>query len=128
MLGDLIRGLVEVGGELPDGAEVSLLGALGEAGQLEVLVHALAKRGAHEWVLSKRREEKPSGNPLCHGHRRVSPGPRRPSTKARGRELCPSQERVGIIGRAPAPDEAAGTKAVSTAEEAGDPPAAKRLT
>ena len=72
VFGDLIGRLVEVGGELPDGAEVSLLRPLGEAGQLEVLVHALAKRDAHEWVLSKRREEKPSGNHsgvatvLCH--------------------------------------------------------------
>ena len=36
----------------------------GEAGQLQVLVHALPKRGAHKWVLSKRKEEKSSGNPL----------------------------------------------------------------
>ena len=41
-------------GELPDGAEVGLLGALAEAGQLKVLVHPLAKRSGHEWLLSKR--------------------------------------------------------------------------
>ena len=44
VFGDLVGRLVEVSGELPDGAEVSLLRPLGEAGQLEVLVHALAKR------------------------------------------------------------------------------------
>ena len=76
LFGDLVGRLAEVCGELPDGTEVSLLGPLGEAGQLEVLVHALAKREAHEWVLSKRREEKPSGNPLGRQHR-VSPERRR---------------------------------------------------
>ena len=53
LLGDPIGGLVEVVGELPDGAEVGLLGALAEAGELEVLVHLLTKRGGHEWVLSQ---------------------------------------------------------------------------
>jgi len=48
--------------QLPDGAEVGLLRPLGESGELQILVHALAKRGAHEWVFSKRREENPSGN------------------------------------------------------------------
>jgi hypothetical protein len=46
---------------LPDDAEVQLLGPLGEPGELQVVVHALAQRGAHERSLSKRREEKPSG-------------------------------------------------------------------
>ena len=35
--------------QLPDGAEVGLLRPLGESGELQILVHALAKRGAHEW-------------------------------------------------------------------------------
>ena len=67
-----------MGGELPDDAEVRGLRPFGEPGQLQVLVHALTKRDAHEWVLSKRREEKPSGNPLCQRHRRMSPERRRP--------------------------------------------------
>ena len=46
----------------PDDAEVSLLRLLGESGELQILVHALAKRGAHEWLFSERREENPSGN------------------------------------------------------------------
>ena len=116
VFGDPVGRLVEVSGEMTDGAEVSFLGPLGEAGQLEVLVHALAKREAHEWVLSKRREEKPSGNPLCLGHRRVSPGPRRPPMKVRPRAVssarqprdhpaaqprCPTKAR----GRKPSPEE-----------------------
>ena len=40
--------------QLPDGAEVGLLHPLGGSGELQILVHALAKRGAHEWVFSKR--------------------------------------------------------------------------
>jgi hypothetical protein len=52
-------------GELPDGAEVGLLGALAEAGQLKVLEHPLAegRRLAeyrrHLRVLSQRSEETP---------------------------------------------------------------------
>src|SRR5262249_29800752 len=74
--------------------------------QLEVLVHALAQREAHQWVLSKRREEKPSGKPLCLGHRRVSPEPPAPT------------------------DERTRTRAVSSAREPGDHRAAqpRRLT
>src|SRR5262245_23269011 len=64
VLGDLIGRLVEVGGELSDNAEIGCLRSLGEACQLQVLVHALTKRGAHVWALSKRKQEKPSGNPL----------------------------------------------------------------
>jgi hypothetical protein len=41
-LGDLVRRLAEVGGELADGAQVRLLGALAEAGELQLLAHALA--------------------------------------------------------------------------------------
>ena len=51
MLGELIGGLAEVGGKLPDDTEVRDLRPLGEPGELQVLVHALAKRDAHEWVL-----------------------------------------------------------------------------
>jgi hypothetical protein len=64
--------LASTAGILPPGqtaasessAMVRGLRPFGKAGQLQVLVHALTKRGAHQWVLSKRREEKPSGNPL----------------------------------------------------------------
>ena len=51
---------VEVVGELPDGAEVGLLGALAEAGQLQVLEHPLAECrgpvecGRHRQVLSQK--------------------------------------------------------------------------
>ena len=44
-----------MGGELTDNAEVRGLRSLGEAGQLQVLVHAMTKCGAHERALSKRR-------------------------------------------------------------------------
>jgi hypothetical protein len=43
--------LAEVGGRLPDNTKVRGLRPLGEPGELQVLVHALAKREAHEWVL-----------------------------------------------------------------------------
>ena len=55
VFGDPVGGLAEVCGQLPDSAEVSLLRPLGEAGELQILVHSMAKRGAHEWVLSKRK-------------------------------------------------------------------------
>ena len=42
---------VEVVGELPDGAEVGLLGALAEPGELEVLSHPLAECRGHVEVL-----------------------------------------------------------------------------
>ena len=51
---------VEVVGELPDGAEVGLLGALAQAGELEVLVHPLAECRGHESV------------PLARGERSTS--------------------------------------------------------
>ena len=60
LLGDLIGGLVEVGGEPPDGLEVSLLSSLSEAGELEILLHALVKQSGHERSLSKRGEEEPN--------------------------------------------------------------------
>ena len=43
LLGEAVGRGVEVVGELPDGAEVGLLGAVGEAGELEVLEHALTE-------------------------------------------------------------------------------------
>ena len=51
---------VEVVGELPDGAEVGLLGALAEAGELKVLVHPLTEGRGHVQVLSQRGGEKAS--------------------------------------------------------------------
>src|SRR5437660_4864824 len=42
---------VEVVGELPDGAEVSVLGALAETGELEIVEHALTESRGHVVVL-----------------------------------------------------------------------------
>ena len=47
LLGEPVGRGVEVVGELPDGAEVGLLGALAQAGELEVLVHPLAECRGH---------------------------------------------------------------------------------
>jgi hypothetical protein len=73
MLAESVGRGVEVVGELPDSAEVSLLGALAEAGQLKVLEHPLAEcrrlaecRG-HLKVLSQGSEETPLQRTLCHG-------------------------------------------------------------
>jgi len=35
-------------GELPDGVEIQLLRPIGQSSELQLLVHALAKRGGHE--------------------------------------------------------------------------------
>ena len=56
VLGEAIGWGVEVVGEFADGAEVGLLGARAEAGQLEVLEHAPAECG---------------GRAECRGHRQV---------------------------------------------------------
>ena len=45
-------------GQLAHGAEVGILCALAEAGQLEVLVHTVAKQSGHEWYPSRQCEEK----------------------------------------------------------------------
>jgi hypothetical protein len=64
---------MEVVGELPDGAEVSLLGAIAQAGQLKDLEHPLAeccrlaKCGRHPYVLSRRSEETALHRTWCHG-------------------------------------------------------------
>ena len=59
-LGEAVgRGVVVIG-EHADGAEVSLLGAVGEAGDLEVLGHAATECGGHVTVLSQGGE----GDPL----------------------------------------------------------------
>jgi hypothetical protein len=58
---------VEVSGELPDGAEVGLLGTLAQSGQLEVLAHPLVECRGHLKVLSQRSEETPLRRTLCHG-------------------------------------------------------------
>ena len=58
---------VEVVGELPDGAEGGLLGAIAEAGQLQVLEHPLAECRGHLQVLSQRSQETPLRRTLCHG-------------------------------------------------------------
>src|SRR4029078_13354977 len=67
-----VRRCVEVVGELPDSAEVGLLGVLAEAGQLKVLEHHLAESRRvtecrrHLKVLSQRSEEAPLQRSLCH--------------------------------------------------------------
>jgi hypothetical protein len=64
---------VDVVGELPDGAEVGFLGALAQAGELEVLAHPFAElcrltqcRGRRN-VLSQRSKETPLRRTLCAG-------------------------------------------------------------
>ena len=59
MLAESVGRGVEVVGELPDGAEVGLLGALAEAGQLKVLEHPLAECRGHVMVLSQREKKEP---------------------------------------------------------------------
>jgi hypothetical protein len=56
-LGEAVGGCVEVVGELPDGTDISVLGALAQAGELEILEHALTECGGHEGVLSQDCEE-----------------------------------------------------------------------
>src|SRR5215213_7610697 len=57
-LGDLVGRPAEVGGELADRAQIRLLGTLAQAGELQLLAHALAqRRGAgrvHDGLLSQR--------------------------------------------------------------------------
>jgi hypothetical protein len=73
VLADLVGWGVEVVGELPDGAEVGLLGPRAEAGQLEVLEHVpaeccrLAESRGHRQVLSQRSQEIPLQRSRCHG-------------------------------------------------------------
>ena len=59
LLGEAVGRGVEVVGELPDGAEVGLLGALAEPGELEVLGHPLAECRGHVMVLSQREMKEP---------------------------------------------------------------------
>jgi hypothetical protein len=54
MLAEPVGGSVEVVGELPDGAELGLLGVFAESGQLQVLEHPLAECRGHRKVLSQR--------------------------------------------------------------------------
>ena len=60
-LAEPVRGLAVVGGQLPHGADVGLLRALAETGELQILNHALTKRravsGGHRETLSQRSEE-----------------------------------------------------------------------
>jgi hypothetical protein len=50
---------VEVIGQLPHGAEIGLLGALAQVGELKVLVHPLPEGRGHEPVLSRRELKEP---------------------------------------------------------------------
>ena len=58
-LGEAVGRGVEVVGEHADGAEVGVLGAVGEAGELEVLGHAATECGGHVRVLSQEVKEIP---------------------------------------------------------------------
>ena len=60
------RGM-EVVGELPDGAEVRLLGALGEPGELEVVEHALTERRGHDEVLWQGVRKSPLPGTMAYG-------------------------------------------------------------
>jgi hypothetical protein len=57
---------VEVVGQLADGAEVDLLGARAEAGQLKILEHPLTENRGHVMVLSQREEEEPLRRTLAN--------------------------------------------------------------
>src|SRR5262249_37506308 len=59
MLAEPIGRGVEVVGELPDRAEVGLLGTLAQAGELKVLEHPLAECRGHVLVLSQKVEKPP---------------------------------------------------------------------
>jgi hypothetical protein len=52
-LGEAIGRDAVVGGELSDGAEVGVLSAVAEAGELEILAHALTEGGGHGRALSQ---------------------------------------------------------------------------
>ena len=71
LFGESVRRSVKVGLQLPDGAEIRFLGALAQAGELEVLVHplpeccSLAQCGGHRKVLSQRSKRNTSAkNPV----------------------------------------------------------------
>ena len=67
LFGESIWRDVEMVGQLPDGAEVSLLSAFAQTGELEVLKHPLTKRRAHVLVLSQRVRKQPLRATLGHG-------------------------------------------------------------
>ena len=58
---------MEVVGELPDGADVRFLSALGEPGELEVVKHALTERRGHVEVLWQGVRESPLPGTLAYG-------------------------------------------------------------
>jgi hypothetical protein len=66
LFGEAVGRGVEVVGQLPDGAEVSLLGTLAEAGNLEILEHALTERRGHVTVLSQREMKQPLRGTIRH--------------------------------------------------------------
>ena len=65
-LGEAVGRGVEVVGEMPDGAEVGVLGALAEAGELEVLGHAEAECGGHVMVLWSGMRRSPLPGTMAH--------------------------------------------------------------
>jgi hypothetical protein len=75
--GELVGWTVEVLGQLAHGTEVGLLGALAEAGELQLGAHALAlrggaDRGAHEQLLSQGVNDGPTERKMRRGTRKVA--------------------------------------------------------
>ena len=65
--GEAVGRGVEVVGELSDGAEVGLLSALGESGELEVVGHALTERRGHVEVLWQGVRRSPLPGTMAYG-------------------------------------------------------------
>ncbi len=107
-----------MGGELPDNAEVRGLRSLGEAGQLQVLVHALTKCGAHSGPFPnggrKNRLENHSGPTMVanHGVKATEDSRRRRGVgqRPKGRREAPGKRpkfllpRSGLLELAPRSD------------------------
>jgi hypothetical protein len=80
-LGELVRRLMEVRGQLPHGTDVGFLGAFAAACELEVLDHPLAEHGrgarsSHRETLSQRRKKEPLRTTMITG---LAPSHRCPS-------------------------------------------------
>jgi hypothetical protein len=66
LFGEPVRRGLEVVGELPDGAELGLLSAFGESGELEVVEQALTQRRDHVKVLWQGVKKSPLPGTLAH--------------------------------------------------------------
>ena len=111
------RGVVVVG-ELPDGAGVSLLGAVAQASKLKILVHPLTEGRGHVKVLSQRNGGKASARDL-EATPGWLPGSRVPSGNSHDRQRTKRTATLsvvasscrgagGLLEHAVAPDKAAG--------------------